>query len=95
MLDKDTQKLMTEEDWLLDLVRHPGWKVAKKKFSERIMSAGDVFQIESLKDLYARRHAIRLLYDWLQDVEGTAAQNEDHREVFKRLREEEIVRNFV
>ncbi len=83
-MDNETNKILSEQDMLRELVGHQGWVVARKILLDKILELQDAFQIEDktatamLNDLRARKKASRIIYDWLKEIEGTAQQSQDN-----------------
>lgn len=83
-MDSETKKIVSEQDMLRELVGHQGWKVARKKMSEKILDLQDAFKIDDrtatamLNDLRVRKKAAQILFEFLQEIEGTAQQAEDN-----------------
>lgn len=86
-MDQDTKKVLTDQDLLRELVSHQGWKVARKILAEKILDLQNAFNIDErtattmLRDLQARKYAATLLFDLIREIEGTAAQAEDNKEL--------------
>lgn len=80
----NTDQIIGIQKRLNGLVGHEGWSIAREKLIERIQDLQNAFNIEDktademLVDLKARKIATTILWDWLQDVEGTAKQLESN-----------------
>jgi len=94
-IDKSTRKILKDGDHLEDLVKHPGWDIAKRKLTEKILSVGNIMTISksdsALEELAARQIAIETIFGWLNDIEGTVTQHKSHREQFSVLQREDYL----
>lgn len=88
-MDK-TNELIGDQKRLHDLINHDGWALARQKLVDKIMDLQNAFNIEDstaeslLIDLKSRKMSSRILYEWLQDVEGTAQQFEENSKLVTR-----------
>lgn len=75
-MDKETQKILTEQQLLSEVTSHQGWAVARRIFSDKILELQNVFDIETatpttmFRDMQARKKAVEILWAILQEVEG-------------------------
>lgn len=82
-MDK-TQELIGIQKRLHSLIGHEAWGVARERLIEKITDLQNAFNIEDktademLIDLRARKIATTILFDWLQDIEGTGKQYESN-----------------
>lgn len=79
--DRETNKVLTEQEKIKSLVDSEGWGVVKSKLLARLTDAMDIGNIDDsspeklLTDIRARKIAVGMVWDWLKmDVEGTAEQ---------------------
>jgi len=83
-MDTETTTVLSEQDQLRQLVSHDGWKVARRIMADKILDLQDAFKIDDrtatamLNDLRVRKKAAQILFDFLQEIEGTATQAEDN-----------------
>jgi hypothetical protein len=83
-MDQETKTVLSEQDQLRELVGHQGWKVARRIMADKILDLQDAFKIDDrtatamLNDLRVRKKAAQILFDFLQEIEGTATQAEDN-----------------
>lgn len=83
-MDNETKKVLSNQDILRELVGHQGWPILRSLIAEKILDLQDAFKIDDrtattmLNDLRARKKAAQILFDVLQEVEGTATQAEDN-----------------
>ena len=99
-LDKDTQKVFAEGQEIVDMVKSPGWGQAKHFLIESALSIGNIMTIKGddpskvMIQLAARQMAVETLFNWIRDIEGTAAQHLSNSEEFLKLQREEYVMRF-
>ena len=88
-LDRETTEIVSEQKKLQSLTGHEGWSIIHTKFTEKILSLQNAFDIEvgdaqkMLIDLQSRKIASALLFDFLREIEGTASQAEDNKEILQ------------
>jgi hypothetical protein len=89
-LTVETKKLLSEQGTMKDFVMHPGWKLARGKLLETISQLQDASTIdlslpasEVVHELATRRTVAVVLYDWIRDMEGTAAMADSFRSLTK------------
>lgn len=76
----ETQKVLSIQKRLHDLLGHEGWSVARDKLFEKISDLQNAFNIDDnspenmLIDLKARKIATTILFDWFRELEGSASQ---------------------
>jgi hypothetical protein len=82
----ETNKILSEQDQLRELVSHQGWKIARRIMADKILDLQDAFKIDDrtatamLTDLRVRKKAAQILFDFLQEIEGTAVVAQDNLE---------------
>lgn len=92
-MDAETKKVLSSQEKLKSLTDHEGWPLARKIFTDTILSLQNAFDIETsdpqkmLIDLESRKKASALCFDVLRQIEGTASEVEDN----KGLLEEDYV----
>ncbi len=89
-LDKDTQKVLSEGEQIANLVQSDGWRLVRMRLFNKITDLNSVLGItgktneEILRELGVRQEAVKTLFDWLREIEGTAAGHQTNAELFKK-----------
>lgn len=89
MEDKETLQIISEQKTIANLVGHDGWKIARQKFVDKMLDLQNAFNIEDtdptkmLIDLQARKMATGILHDFLREIEGTAQQAFENKNIDK------------
>ncbi len=95
----NTEQIIGIQKRLNGLIGHEGWDIARQRLVERISDLQNAFNIndktadEMLVDLNARKIATTILFEWLQDIEGTAKQFESNN--LTLIKDEYIVRSSM
>lgn len=94
--DKDTGKVLSEGEELMNLVKGRGWSIVKKRLTDEIVSLGDIFSLTNKENLAielgARQMATEILLKWLKRVEGDAFTYENQNSAaFRQIREETYI----
>lgn len=75
-MDGETKRILEEQQLLSEVLNHHGWKIARQKFTDKILALQNAFEIESatpttmLRDLQARKKATEILFAFLRELEG-------------------------
>lgn len=78
--DPETLKILEKQSHLFDLVHSDGWGEAREMFVQKVNDLQNAFNIDDtdpqkmLVDLQARKMATLILFDFLRELEGGAAQ---------------------
>lgn len=79
-IDKETEQLKAIGKALKEMCDTDGWKIARDRITEKILSLQNAFDIEEsnpeemVRELKARKIATQILFDWLKtDIEGEVA----------------------
>lgn len=84
-LDPETIENQMEGQDIADLVGHPGWGRVKSLFEAKLMDLQSVLNIDAkdtegvIIDIAARKSAIEILREWMNEVEGRAEQHESNK----------------
>lgn len=88
-VDYETQKILNEQNSIRALVENEGWKYAREILSKKILDLQNAFNMDDsnaadlLVDLRSRKLATTILFDFLRELEGTAAQAVDNKPLDK------------
>jgi hypothetical protein len=83
-IDPETEKILSKNNQLFDLVNHPGWKLARQVIIEKILELQNVAEYvdiiqtgnatKLLKEMKANGRAAEILFSALREIEGGAQQ---------------------
>jgi len=88
-MDKETKDIVTEQIELKSFTETKAWGIIRLKYTEKVLALQNAFDIDSsdpqrmFLDLQARKIASTILFDFLRDIEGSAAQAEDNKDMDK------------
>lgn len=81
-VDPETDKIVTKNRHLLDMVKGDGWKIARQMFVDKILELQNVAEYmdviqtgnatKLLREMKAQKRAAEILFDFLRQVEGGA-----------------------
>lgn len=86
-LDRETAQVLNEAQIYADLIESEGWKTAYKRFHEKFfildsltnLQVDDKSDMEIAREVKARRLAMTLILEWMNEILGTANQLEISR----------------
>lgn len=88
-MDSETKKVIGEQKGLQSLVSHESWGVARQKLIDKILDLQNAFNILDVDeksmfiDLKARKIATEILVEWLREVEGTAQEAVENKDLIQ------------
>lgn len=88
-MDNETKKIVSEQVELKSFTESKAWGIIRVKYTEKVLALQNAFEINTddpqkmLIDLQARKLASSILFDFLREIEGTAAQAEDNKDLDK------------
>lgn len=102
MKDKQTLAVITEGEKLQSMTNGDGWKIAKRILTNKLMDAGSILGLSAtnktkdslIQEIGARQLAVEIVYSWIEEVEGRVAQHKSHGDIFKDIKNEEIIKYF-
>lgn len=79
-----------------DFVESEAWKHVRSLLTDKIVRLADITtlgddQRDILETIRSRKIAIKILGDWLNEVEGIAGAYDINQEMFRALKDEQIV----
>ena len=95
--DKETSDVLSDGDKLLDLVKSEGWGIAKRRLHESVLAINNILTISGKDpaniaiELSARQVAIQTILDWINDIEGSAAQHKGHKEQLENIQHSDFM----
>ncbi len=101
-LDKDTAKILSDQEKIENTVNSDGWKLIKKIFIQSLNGLDSMHSFPSTgmsfeaigREVAARQAAIDLVLNIINQVEGLAEDSKSNRELFKDMKEESLVVTF-
>lgn len=96
-LDKETKAVLDEGSELQSLVASDGWKIARARLRDNVLSIGNIMAITGddptkiMAQLAARQIAVETILNWVNDIEGSAAQFKSHAEQFATMERESAI----
>lgn len=94
-IDPQTQKVLKDGEILANLVDSDGWKMAKKRLCDSLLTVMDIMTLEKKDDIVqeigARQLAVQLVMNWISEIEGTANQHTSNVELLKTMLKEDYI----
>ena len=89
-LDKETLKIVSEQQAIANVVNSEGWKYVRQIYFDKLLQLQNSFDIDMTKtpttiakEIAIRRKAHEVLTDFWQEVEGTASQADENKVLLK------------
>lgn len=100
--DKDTLKVLSEQERIANFVDSPDWAVIKKRFIDKIVLNDSMSALittgkthENLAvEVLARAQASAIMLETLQEIEGIARQAKEQTDMLREVRTEQVVHYF-
>lgn len=64
----NTDQLQNIQSLIKETIETEGWKIIEKMYFEMVESLDTIRGVESVKDILARKHAIKILEGWINYV---------------------------
>lgn len=86
----DTQKIITEQELVSQVISHEGWKVIEKKFLDQIKKLQSIYGLkgktakEKIESIQINEGVVEALLSFYADVTGTAEQFELNKDLRKK-----------
>lgn len=102
-LDKETKKILTDDEKVARFVASDDWKEVKKRLFNKLIAFDSIAGIDkgekrSFEDIgreAAMREGVsRMVLEWVQEIEGTASHQRSTADLMKKIRTESIVTFF-
>lgn len=83
----EDNKVMSEQEKIRSLTNHEGWGIIYGKFTEKVLSLQNAFDIEDkdpqamLIDLQARKIASNTLFDFIREIQGISTQAKENKPI--------------
>lgn len=102
MLDKETNQEYVDGEELSNLVQSKGWHLAKRALFNNILLIDSVETIDtedkSLEDIgketFARAAAVKLILEWIREIEGSKQSHDQLRDSLKEKKEEGFIKRY-
>ena len=89
-IDAETRQLLGEQDLIRQIVSHDGWKYIRQRFLDKLLDLQNSFNIDTTKtpttiarELSINKKAHEVLTEFWQNIEGTAAEAVENKDVGK------------
>lgn len=100
--NKETQKIFNEGEKIAEWVKNESWQLVKKKLYDKLITTDSIITTPTdgltpeqiLTEYQVRKGAISLILNWINEIEGRAAQHKNNIEAFKEIRQDSIVQFF-
>lgn len=90
-MDKETAKIIRDGKEVRAFVESDGWSVVKDMLIKKIVDLGNILTIEDkdnlMAEIGARQEAIKILRDWLTEVEGMSEVSKVNDTIFTEYQE--------
>lgn len=99
-LDKQTQKIMTEQEKVSDWVKSEGWQIVKQKLYHKLGELNSIVSIptdvfskpaELNNEIAQRYNAIALVQSWIKEIEGIANKNDFDKRALQKETLDQII----
>ena len=96
--DYETDKILTEGEELMHMCKGRGWDLAKRRLFEKISELSNILALTDrnpealMLEIVGNQQAIKILLEWVQDIEGEVARTKDYRENFDDLQKNEYLK---
>ncbi len=100
MLKNDTKKILSEGEQLQEFVKSDGWKIARKRLTDKLIVLDSFSAIPKegrtdaaiLKEARLREAVNSVIVEWLKEIEGLADQaNFNTAEFLEKERKDSII----
>lgn len=89
---------MSEGEELMSMCDSIGWGIAKRKLMERISDLSDILAYDEkdpeklMLEIAANQQAVKILIEWMNDIEGEVARVQDYRTHSKKIQEQRYIK---
>lgn len=94
-MDKETTEILTEGESMRELTTSRGWRLAKIKLLDKIVELDSISSLETdrdaadmLQEINGRQVVIKMVLDWIKEVEGRSGQHVNNLGLLKVHRQE-------
>lgn len=99
-IDKETQEVLKEGETASFLAKNDDWKWAKKKLLQKLSNLDSVRTLEKTiekkgdvgLEIKARNMTIKMILEWLDEIEGIAEQYEENKKLLEDVQKEDYIR---
>ena len=99
-MDKDTRNALSDADYLREMTGTEGWRIAKKRFFDKINELSDILSFDNLDpqklmlQIASHQQAIKQMIDWLGSIEGDVAQEKNYNEILQKEKENSYIKHY-
>jgi hypothetical protein len=97
-MDKDTQEIISQAQYIKDMIESDGWRIAKRRlveFAVKMTSTNILDKTKSdtaiVKELRANERAQNIIIKWLAEIEGAVDHGKYLAETLANHEKEEII----
>ena len=99
-MDKETAKQITRTSEIAETVKSHGWGEVKMMLFDKIMELNDITTLAEADPsklmiiIAAKQEAVKILMEWLNDVEGIAKSSDFLRKQFLEKQKADFIMKF-
>lgn len=101
-IDKETKEILSENEKIASFVGSDPWKIIKKKLYSKLITLDSVSAIpkndrsfeEVGRDAAMREAVVKIVTDWILEIEGIASNESSIASLMKEAREDSILQFF-
>jgi len=99
-MDKETGNALRDAEELKQMCTGKGWHIARHKILEKILDLSSVLNtvesdpVKLMTIIAAKQEAVKILTEWLNEVEGLARNADDMRKLFIEEQKDFYIKNF-
>lgn len=100
MIDKETAKLLSDDEEISAMTKSLGWGLVREKIFMKIMELNDITTITEIDPqrlmivIAAKQEAVKILFEWLNEIEGIAKTSKQLRDQFIQKQKEDFIMHF-
>jgi hypothetical protein len=97
-VDKKTQEILVKGQAIEDFIKSDGWQEVKKMLNKKLATLDSIGQIPDAdpekfyKEAKIREGVVSVMLEWINEVEGVKATNQQNQKVFLENKDEMIKR---
>jgi hypothetical protein len=99
-MDEETKKVIRESEELSNMCKSIGWGIARERIFLKIMELNDITTITEIDPqklmviIAAKQEAVKILFEWLSEIEGVAKNAKELRKQFLDKQKEDFISRF-
>lgn len=90
-------KILSDGEKIIELTKSDGWSLAKRKLLSKIAILDSITALpqgnreDKLREIEVRAGVVSIIWEWVNDVEGMAAQAKQVSQAMQDIREESFI----